>query len=276
MLTIKVLDEIPTSSYFSFRRVEPIVNRGYITIYDGQGDYRYVNKAGQGSGARCAVTSTPVLIAADIAAFHLSFYHRKGGDQGWRYYRPDETDPTSKESWIRILWKDIRDVDRARILIAFEDLNMPSWVKTPGKLRDQYKKPVMTVSIGYKYVQVIDDRYYSVKDDITEYIIGKRLMEKAVTNHKGGYYTYPSINGLESLHKDKAVFNSKFYKESHTLALLKCEISGNMEYYNLYGESIDPRYRSSISKTASTYIRPIEVVKTILYEPEPAQQEVVS
>lgn len=87
-----------------------------------------------------------------------------------------------------------------------------------------------------------------------EYVMGRRLAKRAVSEHGGGYYSYPSPDGVEARFNDGSLFPHRCYDEPMELALIECEISGTvLEYGN--------------GKMASTYLRPVKVLKQFNYTP---------
>lgn len=84
--------------------------------------------------------------------------------------------------------------------------------------------------------------------------MGKRLAEKAVSEHSGGYYSYPTEKGVQDRFDDGSLFPSDCYDHAMMLALIECEISGTILNY-------DNR------KYASTYIKPLRELKQFDYSP---------
>lgn len=245
MLQITISHNVPDDTYFRTGSVEPDLENDSLTLYDGNGTRR-------SSWGDPGVTSTDVLNADDLAAIHVGYHHKHGGGQFWRYYRFDGT------QWEQVTWAQLSDEDRQRILIAYED-RAPSWAKVPGKLRTNYQKPTLKTYTTYKIVEVVDGRYYSVYDGKTEYKMGVRLAEKAVSEHGGGYYSYPTTEGVEARFDDRTLFPRHCYQDPMVLAVIECEISGTIIDYEGY-------------KYSSTYIRPLKELKRFDYTP--ALQEV--
>lgn len=240
----------PDDTYFNTKSAQPELERNE----EGQQVLKLVN--GQGtrrSWGAPGVTSTVVLEAADLVAVHVGFYHKHGGSQFWRYYRLSEG-----QEWQEVTWAKLSDPERERVLIAYED-RAPSFAKEPGKLRTSYAKPALTTYTTYKIVEVVDGKYYSVFDGKTQYAMGKRLAEKAVSEHGGGYYSYPTAEGVEAAFQAGTLFPSHCYDNPMTLALIECEISGTI--INYQGR-----------KFASTYLRPLGELKRFQYTPT-AQKE---
>lgn len=144
------------------------------------------------------------------------------------------------------------------MLAAYED-RAPSFAKIPGKLRTSYAKPSVTTYTTYKIVEIVDGKYYSVYDEKTEYTIGKRLVKKAVSQHGGGYYSYPTQDGVMARFQEHRLFPERCYAEEMTLALIECEISGTILNYD--------------GKYASTYLKPIRVIEQFDYSCSPTLVE---
>lgn len=206
------------------------------------------------------IESIVILTTDDLSCILTSYYTRHSRGQFYSYYQKND------EVWSEVSWAKLADPDRHRLLLAYED-RAPEWAKVPGKLRDQYKKPVMQTYTTYKIVEVRDGQYYSLFDGKTEYILGKRLAEKAITDHQGGYYSYPDPLKVE--HLFHAGLLVRFKDRPMTATLLECEISGHIEHYDDQGQPMtnDPYRRATPQKIASTYIRPMKVIKTIEYLP---------
>jgi len=51
----------------------------------------------------------------------------------------------------------------------------------------------------YKAVAVVDGRYLSIFDGVTEYVIGQELKQAARQDHSGGYYVYASVADAQSV-----------------------------------------------------------------------------
>lgn len=247
MLQINTSSNVPDSTYFRTGNVEPDLESETLTIYDGTGTRR-------SSWGQPGATSTVVLNADDLAAVHVGFFHKHGGGQFWRYYRRGE------DTWRQVTWAQLSDQERERVLVAYED-RAPSFAKVPGKLRTNYAYPTIQSRTSYKLVELVDGhRLFSVYDGQTEYLLGKRLVEKAVSNHGGGYYSYPDIAGVRSRFDDGSLFPSRCYRESMALALIECEISGTiLEYEN--------------GKMASTYLKPLRIVEQFEYVPASTYRE---
>jgi hypothetical protein len=240
-LQIIVSTDVPDSTYFTTGSAEPDLDSNALTIYDGTGTRR-------SSWGQPGVTSTIVYQSGDLVSIHVGFFHKHGGGQFWRYYR------LTDGRWRQVTWAQLSDEDRQCVLTAYGEHRAPSFAKVPGKLRTEHKKPEMKTMTTYKLVQIIDGRYYSVYDGDTEYVMGKRLAEKAVDEHGGGYYSYPSEQGVEKRFYNGSLFPERCYQQSMQLALIECEISGTI--LNYQGK-----------KYASTYIRPMRELKQFEYTP---------
>lgn len=236
MLQIITSTACPNDTYFRVGDVEPELNGSTLTIYDGTGARRSWGAPG--------ITSTIVLQSEDLTAIHVGFYHKHGGGQFWRYYRHEQ----------QVTWAQLSDEERTRVLDAYENKCAPSWAKSPGKLRTSYMKPTIQTRTSYKLVRIVDNRYYSIFDGETEYVLGKRLAEKAIEEHGGGYYSYPTVQGVINRFHAGTLFPERCYQQAMTLALLECEISGSMVEY-------------PSEKIASTYLRPIGEIQRFEYTP---------
>jgi hypothetical protein len=235
----------PDDTYFNTKAAQPELERDeqgeqVLNLVNGQGTRR-------SSWGAPGVTSTIVLHTDDLVAIHVGYYHKHGGGQFWRYYRNDGS------QWQEVSWPKLSDEDRQRVLDAYED-RAPSYAKVPGKLRTSYAKPTGKTYTTYKLVEVVDGKYYGVYDGKTEYVLGKRMAEKAVEDHGGGYYSYPSAEGVEATFHAGTLFPRRCYEDAMTLALIECEISGTIINY-------DGR------KYASTYIKPVKEIKRFNYTP---------
>ena len=240
MLQIITSSDVPDGTYFRVESAEPVLNESILTIYNGQGTRRSWGAPG--------VTSTLLLNADDLVAIHVGFHHKHGGSQFYRYYRFDGM------VWQTIVWAKLSDEDRVCILNACEK-RAPHWAKTPGKLRQNYLKPTVQTHTSYKLVELVEgNRLFSVFDSTTEYVLSKRLAERAVEEHGGGYYSYPTIEGVEERFYNGTLFPDRCYQDPMVLVLIECEISGTiLEYEN--------------GKLASTYLKPIRIVKQFNYDP---------
>lgn len=250
-LTIQTSNDVPDSTYFRVGSAEPELTvhdgQSTLTIYSGQGRRRGWGQPG--------VTSTVVLHADDLVAVHVGFHHKHGGGQFWRYYVP------SADGWRQVQWASLRDALRAHVLAA----SRPVWANVPGKLRADYKAPVIETRIAYKIVRVEDDgRMVSLFDGATEYTLGKRLAERAMDDHRGGYYSYPSADSVRALFDAGELVPARCYCEDMRVALLEVEISGTiLDYGQGYDEWGEPIIGG---KLASTYLRPVRVLDTWSYQ----------
>ena len=241
MLQIITSSDVPDGTYFRVASAEPELKENVLTIYDGNGTRR-------SSWGAPGVTTTVLLNADDLTALHVGFHHKHGGGQFYRYYRFDGM------VWQSVSWTKLSDGDHVRVLDAYER-RAPHWAKVPGKLRQNYIAPTMQTRTTYKVVELVDStRLFSVFDGKTEYVMGKRLVERAVEEHGGGYYSYPTAEGVEQRFNNGTLFPERCYEDAMTLVLIECEISGKiLEYEN--------------GKLASTYLKPICIVKQFDYTP---------
>ncbi|MCB0073273.1 MAG: hypothetical protein KDE20_17510 [Caldilineaceae bacterium] len=246
-MNIQTNTQIPDSTYFTMSDVAPVItDNGDIEITNGEGSRR--------SWGRPQVTSTVVLDECDIVAIHVGFSHKHRGGQGWHYFTTDGLETT------KVTWAQLPDELRRRILDASN--KAPSWAKAPGKLRSQHAKPSTRTQTAYKLVRMDGDRMVSIYDGRTEYVIGKRLGEAvnakidvwdgmAVT-HDGGYYSHPSVEQALDLYNSGNLVPTSRLDMGDKLALIECEISGKIARY--------PN-----GKLASTYLKPVAVLRTIVY-----------
>lgn len=240
MLQVITSYDVPDSTYFRTASVDPDLDGDTLTIYDGKGTTR-------SSWGAPGVTSTVVVQTEQLVAVHVGFFHKHGGGQFWRYYR-------HADGWQLVTWAKLSDDERQQVLQGW-DSKAPSFAKVPGKLRVERNTSEIKTRQTYKIVQVIDGRYFSVYNGAVEYIMGKRLAEKAVNEHGGGYYSYPSQSGVLDRFAAKTLFPSRCFDRPMDLAVVECEISGTIIEY--------PH-----GKYASTYIRPMKVVHQFSYTPE--------
>lgn len=228
MFEIKTSSNIPDSTYFTMSDVSPEFDpiTWTVTIFDGKGSRR--------SWGAPQVNSTVVVNNDDFVAVHVGFSHKHRGGQGWFYFNADE----------RITWAKLSDEQRQLVL----DAKKPSWAKVPGKLSSQKQKPAANIQTAYKLVKVLDDgRMVSLYDNKTVYSIGKRLTQKAQDDHNGGFYAYPSVEGMMALWSNKELVPKRCYEDVNKVAVLEVEISGTIVKYG--------------GKVAATYLRPVKVLE---------------
>ena len=260
-MNIQTNTQIPDSTYFTMSDVAPVItDNGDIEITNGEGSRR--------SWGRPQVTSTVVLDECDIVAIHVGFSHKHRGGQGWHYFTTDGLETT------KVTWAQLPDELRRRILDASN--KAPSWAKAPGKLRSQHAKPsTRKPQTAYKLVRMDGDRMVSIYDGRTEYVIGKRLgeavnakieqrtvwtgefyenyrVEEVAVTHDGGYYSHPSVEQALDLYNSGNLVPTSRLDMGDKLALIECEISGKIARY--------PN-----GKLASTYLKPVAVLRTIVY-----------
>jgi hypothetical protein len=160
--------------------------------------------------------------------------------QLYRYYQQQ-----ASGEWRQLVWRQLNDELRGLVL----DLEKPEWARQPGKLSSERKPPAKMIEmISYKVVRLIDGRYFSLYDPTVEYILGERVKQPAKPGHKGGFFSYPTIEHGES-YLANCVRMLPFHSEVETpaLALLECEIGGRIIHYG--------------HKMASTYLRPLRVLE---------------
>lgn len=240
MLQIITSGDVPDGTYFRVASAEPVLKENILTIYDGEGTRR--------SWGRPGVTSTVLLNTENLVAVHTGFHHKHGGGQFYRYFRFDGM------AWKQVTWAKLLDDERVLVLAAYEE-RAPRWANVPGKLRVEREIPPLTTRITYKIVKLVDNtRLFSVYDGQTEYVMGKRLAERAIENHGGGYYSYPSAESVEERFHNKTLFPKSYYEYPMTLVVIECEISGRIVPYQN-------------GKLASTYLKPLRIMKQFDYTP---------
>lgn len=111
---------------------------------------------------------------------------------------------------------------------------------------DAAKLPRQPVRDAYKAVAIDNDDTIRSIYSGESYTLGRRYANTVRPNHNGGYYSYPTI---------EQALNCEVPQNSRLLtcprAIVRCEISGNIARYNN-------------GKQASTYLRPIEIVASVL------------
>ena len=223
--------DVPDSAYFTTINAQPTIDSdNNIILYQGNGHKRSWGAPG--------VNSVVVFQSETLIAVHVGFHHKHRGGQFWRYFRLSET------GILQIGWKDLPDAERQLVLDGYEK-NAPDWAKTPGKLKANYKKPSKH-DVGFKLVGVREDRFFSLFDGVTEYIIGETKKEEEKPNHQGGFYYYLDIADARKFRK---LANSKLTTGFDQLALLKVEAWGKRVSYPGRG------------KYSATYLKPLEIVE---------------
>lgn len=237
--------ESPDGTYFRTAAAEPELERSA----QGEQVLKLVNGRGtrRSSWGEPGVNSSVILGNDDLVAIHVGFFHKHGGGQFYRYYR------FNGEAWTELTWPKLSDEERMRVLDAYAD-RAPKWAKVPGKLRKDYATPVLQVQVTHKIVRVVNNQYRSVYDPSTTYELGKRLAQKALEDHRGGYYSYTDMDTLLERFYAGTMFPEECYEQAMELAVIECEISGTMILY----ES---------GKIASTYLKPIGEVSRFQYAP---------
>lgn len=243
-MKIEVSSNVPDGTYFRASDCEPSIDQDTLTVYEGNGSPR--------SWGRPGVTSTVVYQSEDFVSVHVGFHHKHGGGQFWRHY--------SINGQIRqVAWKDLDDSLRAEILDGWKS-KAPKWAKAPGKQRKDYQKPQPVKMITYKAVAIKEDNLVSLYDGRTEYHLGKRLVEAVgadaghniwgEVHHSGGWYSYPSIDGIKRLLENGDLVPERCLKEIEKLAIIECEISGRV-------------VRFPGNKLASTYLTPVKIIEEV-------------
>ena len=195
-------------------------------LYHGQGTRR--------SWGAPQVWSTVVVETDTFIAVHVGYSHKHRGGQQWYYFLAYE-----RHTWNRL-------PDELQILVLDNVHKAPRWAKVPGKRRSE-TAPTKT-QIAYKLVKVVDGKMLSLYDSATEYVIGKRLTQKARDGHAGGYYAYRSEEEVRTALNLKTLVPADCLCGVEIVALLKCELSGTIIEYG--------------AKLAATYLRPLEVLDT--------------
>jgi hypothetical protein len=171
----------------------------------------------------------------------LGYKTQKG--QFYRYYRQ-----SSLGIWESVKWAKLNDALRMLIIVTVEETG-PAWARRPGKLADERKPPTKRVAMTtYKVVRLIDGRFFSLYEPGVEYSLNIRMKQPAKPGHRGGYFSYPSLEaGMDYL--DGCVRCIPFHGEVATpqLALLEVEIGGRIIDYG--------------HKLCSTYLCPVKVLE---------------
>lgn len=237
-MKIQTNSNVPDYTYFAMSDVSPEYNpdTDTLTVYNGEGTRR--------SWGRPGVESTIVFRGRDLIAIHVGFHHKHRGGQGWHYFQQE------KDSWQKVSWGSLSDKDRKKILAR--ENKAPSWAKSPGKLRTERRTPSQNTITAYKLVKIVEGRFVSLYDQNTVYELNKRLADKAQSDHEGGYYAYPTIEGLKRSWGDKSLVPKECYEDVEKLALLEVELGGRTIEYG--------------RKIAATYIKPLRLIETIEIE----------
>lgn len=98
----------------------------------------------------------------------------------------------------------------------------------------------------YKAVAIVEGKFYSIFDGVTEYTIGHEMRQVARQDHNGGYYVYRSIDEAQAVSVPSA---SKL--QSAPRAILRIRAEGQ---YCVY----------SNGKLAFSRITPVEVLEMAL------------
>lgn len=163
--------------------------------------------------------------------------------QFYRYYQQQ-----ASGDWQQVYWRAFNDELRTLILETVEE-KAPEWARKPGKLSADRKPPAKQVIMtSYKVVRLIDGRYFSLFQPDQEYVIGERSKQAAKPGHKGGFFSYPTLEeGTDYL--SGCVKHIPFHDDIETpaLALLEVEIGGRVISYG--------------HKMASTYLKPVRVLE---------------
>lgn len=77
--------------------------------------------------------------------------------------------------------------------------------------------------IGYKVVELRDGRYFSLYDNTTEYVIGKRMAQRVKPDHESGYYAFRDYPDIATLFGRVAHL---FMPPRLRVAILRVQLSG--------------------------------------------------
>ena len=121
----------------------------------------------------------------------------------------------------------------------------------PGKLRFEVKKPTLEKITVYKAVELRESGdMVSLYDGETPYTIGHTLREKAQEGHNGGFYAYRELNTLKQHIAERKIVSKDRWEGVRRVAILKAEAWGKRVIYDN-------------GKSASTYLKPVEVLEAI-------------
>lgn len=163
-----------------------------------------------------------------------------------QFYRYYQQQPSG--GWQQVRWRAFNDELRALILETVEE-KAPEWARKPGKLSADRKPPAkQIVMTSYKVVRLIDGRYFSLYQPDQEYILGERVSQPAKPGHKGGFFSYPTLEE-GTAYLTGCAKRIPFHDDVETpaLTLLEVEIGGKIIHYG--------------HKIASTYLRPVRVLE---------------
>jgi hypothetical protein len=124
-MNIIEVDHCPDGTHFDMRSLEPDIKPDGLHIYSGKGTRR-------SSWGTPGNESTIVYNDDRLTTIHIAWWHKYRGGQAWRFYQDGKRLAS---------WKQLTEAERLLILDALHDLNMPAWVKQPGKLTKDYIKP---------------------------------------------------------------------------------------------------------------------------------------
>lgn len=236
-MKVKIIKQIPDSTYFRMSDIAPHIDEsGDVVVFDGRGTRR--------SWGAPQVSTTIVVDDCDLLALHVGFSHKHRGGQGWHYFTTDG------ETTTKITWSQLPDETRQRIFD--NESKAPTWAKRPGKFKSQAAKPSTKTQTTYKLVRSVDGQLVSLYDNDTEYTIGKRLAQKAEADHRGGWYSHPSIDQVKSLLASGNLVPDRCIDSGMDLVMFRCEVSGTIVKY--------PN-----GKIASTYLVPVEIIEKLSY-----------
>jgi len=103
------------------------------------------------------------------------------------------------------------------------------------------KAPLKLQKYYFKMVAKIGDKYFSIFDGKTEYVLGQIMHEPASSHHGGGYYVYPTMK--QAVFADVPHTEHGLYMAPRTILVCIC-----------WGDSI----QYSNGKIAFSYISPVK------------------
>lgn len=233
-MTIIISNDIPDSTYFSMSDVAPFINPdGAIVRYEGKGTRRSSWGAPQ-------VSSRVVVETETLISIHTGFSHKHRGGQGWHHFT------LNGGQWVAVKWASLSDDQRQMVL----DAPRPGWAKAPGKLRKEHATPSTAIKqTGFKIVAVAaDGTLRSLYDRSVVYEMGVELCQRAADNHGGGWYYYPTLDGVKAEWDARTLVPEDRMAVSR-IAVLEVEVRGNIVEY--------------AHKRAATYLRPVRVVEMV-------------
>ena len=104
---------------------------------------------------------------------------------------------------------------------------------------------------GYKIVKNYGEDYISVYDEDKFWILGEKSVEKATSNHTGGYYVFDSAERAVNVWKENSVFYDTLIRENDKFSLLECECHGR-------------RFRHDNEKICITSVKPVKKIASFI------------